>query len=102
MTGDIFPNKQGGVITEIGKIVDLRGDVVGWTFKTQHGGEFAQASHLMSAADLARVGLHLPSSDRLSGMFPLIGNPWPDLRIKACKPSEMQKAKYAPWRPDGV
>lgn len=102
MTGDIFPNARGGLIVRISKIVDSQGVVVGWTFKTERGGEFAQATHRMAPDDLARVGLHLNASDRLSPIFPLHANPWPDLRIKLCRPSEMQQAKFAPWRSDQI
>lgn len=102
MTGDIFPSKRGGVIKQISKIINSQGQVVGWSFKTTTGGEFAQVDHRMSQRDLAKVGLRLQPADRLSAIFPLTSNPWPDLRIKTCKPSEMQLGKYAPWRPDRI
>lgn len=99
-TGDIFPAKSGGPITQISKITNEHAIVVGWTFRTERGGTFVEVNHYMSEPDQAQIGLHLSKSDRVSPIFPFTNNPWHNLRVQVCEPSEMRLGKYAPWRPN--
>lgn len=98
-TGDIIPTRGGSsVITQISTVTNGSGDVVGWVFRTANGGLYGQANRLMPAEDLARVDQpHI--SRRVSGLFALHDDAWPDLGIRSCRTSEMRLGKYTPWRP---
>lgn len=103
VTDDIIRyEKRSIVVHRIGKVIDSRRRVVGWTILGNDGSRYAQANRAMSQPDQRLAGLQLHAKDRLSGIIELPRIPWHDLRLETCSGSEMRAAKYVPWRPQDL
>jgi len=115
ITGSIFPTASGAtvMVVRISKVVDSAGHIVGWGYDTlglRKSGNFDRArraryfvvNRAMTQRDMVRAGIHLEAGDRTSGLFQLPSKVWSDLRINACKATEMKSAKCNPWRPQDL
>lgn len=92
-TGDIVPTfgLRNEYVVRIDRVYNSAGATVGWVYVGNRGDKVVEGTKLMSTADLrkARITLWAKAMRPVSSFPRFRSNPWADLKIEPCPPSEM-------------